>query len=328
MGSPVLFICGKTDLTADLVLLELKNRDVEVVRLNVEDFPLDLRISAGLALDGKSWLVDFLGSINESLSQVKIKSVYYRPHKDPRPSPKIKNPQERKLVIEQSQLVIEWLEDMLNCFWLNSPRAMAKTRSKALQLTIAAKLGFITPDTLITNNPDNIQDFYKRHKGRVVAKLLQATPSATQLPGFIFTRRLTPKDMGLISQVKNSPTLFQEYVPKKYEIRATVVGEKVFTAEIDSQSMSNTVDDWRRYEFGSPPPHKSIKLPVEIEDKLIKMNKRLSIKFGAYDLIYTPRGEYVFLEVNANGQWGWVQELTGLPVSSAVADILINKGEF
>lgn len=327
MGNPVLFICGKTDLTADLVLLELRKRGIKVIRLNVEDFPHSLRISSQLTPNHKSWLVDFSGSINKSLSQVKIKSVYYRPHNNPRPSSKIKNSQERNLVIEQSQLVIEWLEDMFKCFWLNSPRAIAKARSKALQLSIAASIGFQSPDTIITNNPKSARDFYRKHKGNIISKLLQATPATRELPGFIFTRRLTREDMRLINQVKYSPVLFQEYIEKKYEIRATVVGRKVFAAKIDSQAMVNTVNDWRQYEFGKPPPHKSIRLPMEIEDRLIRINERLSIKFGAYDLIYTPRGEYVFLEVNANGQWGWIQELTGLPISSAIADILTSRGE-
>lgn len=322
MGSAVLFICGKTDLTADLVLLELRKRDVEVIRLNVEDFPLNLRISAKLTPNYKSWLVDFSG-----ISLEKIRSVYYRPHREPRSSPKIKNPQERNLIIEQSQLVVKWLEDMFKCFWLNSPRAINKARSKALQLSIAANVGFQTPDTLITNNPKSARDFYRKHSGNIVSKLLQATPTTRELPGFIFTRRLTREDMKLINQVKYSPVLFQEYIEKKYEIRATVVGRKVFAARIDSQAMVNTIDDWRRYEFGNPPPHKPIKLPLEIEDRLITMNEKLSIKFGAYDLIYTHRRKYVFLELNANGQWGWVQELTGLPISSTIADLLIKGGD-
>lgn len=321
MNSAVLFVCGKTDLTADLVLLEIRKRDVEVIRLNVEDFPVTLRISSQLTPNHKSWLVDFSG-----VSLEKIRSVYYRPHKEPRSSPKIKNPRERNLIIEQSQLLVEWLEDMFKCFWLNSPRAINKARSKALQLSIAANIGFQIPDTLITNNPKSARDFYRKHSGNIISKLLQATPATRELPGFIFTKRLTREDMKLINQVKYSPVLFQEYIEKKYEIRATVVGRKVFAAKIDSQAMVNTVNDWRQYEFGKPPPHKSIRLPMEIEDRLIGMNEKLAIKFGAYDLIYTPKGEYVFLEVNANGQWGWIQELTGLPISSAIADILMNKG--
>jgi hypothetical protein len=37
----------------------------------------------------------------------------------------------------------------------------------------------------------------------------------------------------------------------------------------------------------------------------------------------TPEGEWVFLEVNPNGQWAWLQDETGLPIASAIADALV-----
>jgi len=330
MEQPIVFICGKTDLTADLVLIELKKRNIEVVRINVEDFPTKLNFSAGFNLETpKSWFLKFYDSkLRNKFFFKEVRSVYYRPHKEQRASLKIKNVTEKNLIIEQSQLFIEWLEDLISpCFWLNSPRAVDKARSKVLQLTLADSLGFLTPKTLITNDPEEALNFYKKHKGSIIAKLLQATPSTRKLPGFIFTKKLTPREIKLINQVKYSPVLFQKYVPKNYEIRATVVGEQVFAAKIDSQALQKTIDDWRSYEFGNPPPHSPIKLPLEVQKKLIKMNEILGIKFGAYDLIYTPKGGYVFLEVNANGQWGWIQELTKLPISSAIAEILIKGGK-
>lgn len=47
------------------------------------------------------------------------------------------------------------------------------------------------------------------------------------------------------------------------------------------------------------------------------------LEFGAFDLILTPENEYYFLELNANGQWGWIQYMTGLPIKEAIADLLI-----
>ena len=54
--------------------------------------------------------------------------------------------------------------------------------------------------------------------------------------------------------------------------------------------------------------------------------KDLGLCFGAIDMILTPKNEYVFLEVNPNGQWGWIEELTRVPISSAVANLLIKAG--
>jgi len=325
---PILFICSKTDLTADLVLLELKKEGVPVIRINTEDFPTKLAFSIHQNTDKNAWIVDLFNSaIKKRFALDQIRSVYCRPYKEPRPSRLIKNPIERSLIIEQCQLLIEWLEDLLPCFWLNSPRAVAKSRSKVLQLTIAKQLGFLTPDSLITNNPEAALDFYSKHDSNIVAKLLQATPSTRRLKGFIFTTKINSTDLKLFYQIKYSPVLLQQYIEKQYEIRATVVGNQVFAAKIDSQCLETTKDDWRCYKFGSPPPHIPIELPLSVQSKLFKMNEKLGLKFGAYDLIYTPKEDYVFLEVNGNGQWGWIQELTKMPISKAIARLLINCGK-
>jgi len=323
----ILFICGKTDLTADLVLLALKKyKNIKVNRLNVEDFPTKIKLTASSKINQKNWAINFLNSkLNKTVNLEKITSVYYRPHKDPLPSREIKSQLYKNLIKEQSLLFIEWLEDILDCFWLNPPRAINRARSKILQLKTASEFGLSIPDSLITNNPEDALKFYNKHRGNIAVKLLQATPSSRELPGFIFTRKLTEKDIKLINQVAYSPVFFQEYIPKSYEIRATLIGNKVFSAKIESQSLEETKYDWRSYEFKNPPPHTVIELPKTIRNRLIKVNNHLGLSFAAYDLIVKPNGQYVFLELNANGQWGWIEQLTNLPISVNIAKTLIKR---
>jgi len=52
--------------------------------------------------------------------------------------------------------------------------------------------------------------------------------------------------------------------------------------------------------------------------------EKLGLVFGCIDMIVTPRGEFIFLEINPNGQWLWIEELTGLPISEAIANTLAN----
>ncbi len=54
----------------------------------------------------------------------------------------------------------------------------------------------------------------------------------------------------------------------------------------------------------------------------MRLMKALKINFGAIDMILTPEGEYVFLEVNPNGQWGWIEKLTGMPISQVIDDVV------
>ncbi len=71
--------------------------------------------------------------------------------------------------------------------------------------------------------------------------------------------------------------------------------------------------------------HTIFELPAEIRTKLLSLMNRLSLVFGCVDMILTPRGEYVFLEVNPAGQWGWIEQMTGMPITEALVDLLVSE---
>jgi D-alanine-D-alanine ligase-like ATP-grasp enzyme len=50
----------------------------------------------------------------------------------------------------------------------------------------------------------------------------------------------------------------------------------------------------------------------------------MSLAYGAIDLILTPDGRYVFIEINPNGQYQWLEDMTGLPISRRIARLLID----
>lgn len=49
---------------------------------------------------------------------------------------------------------------------------------------------------------------------------------------------------------------------------------------------------------------------------------RMGLTYGAIDMILTPNGRYIFLEINPNGQYLWVESRTGVPISAAIARLL------
>ncbi len=118
--------------------------------------------------------------------------------------------------------------------------------------------------------------------------------------------------------------MFQEYVQKSFEVRVTAVGETIFAAAIHSQMSPRSRVDWRRYDLDHTPyePHS---LPRVIEEKCYKLMAILGLHYGALDFIVQPDGKYVFLEINPVGQWGWIEYLTGLPITEAIADLLIER---
>ncbi len=123
------------------------------------------------------------------------------------------------------------------------------------------------------------------------------------------------------------PCQFQEYVPKEIEIRVTVFGSKALSVEIHSQVTESTRHDWRRYGEHGQAPHYPHRLPSDIGIKCIKLVQRLGLEFGAIDLIVRPDGRYTFLEINPNGQWAWLERLTGLPFVETLAELLLSGGK-
>jgi glutathione synthase/RimK-type ligase-like ATP-grasp enzyme len=123
--------------------------------------------------------------------------------------------------------------------------------------------------------------------------------------------------------VRHAPVLFQEKVQKRLELRVTVVGPHVFAAEIRSQDSYRQQTDWRHHpEYGQSQYYAVHTLPSEVEQQCVQLVKALNLSFGALDLILTPDDRYVFLEVNINGQWAYLETMLGLPISNAIAELL------
>ena len=46
--------------------------------------------------------------------------------------------------------------------------------------------------------------------------------------------------------------------------------------------------------------------------------KTVGLAFAAIDMVETPGGDFVFLEMNPSGQWLWIDDKLGLDISDAV----------
>ncbi|NDL60188.1 MvdC/MvdD family ATP grasp protein [Phytoactinopolyspora mesophila] len=111
----------------------------------------------------------------------------------------------------------------------------------------------------------------------------------------------------------------REWVDKHHEIRLTVVGNAFSAAEIHAGSDAAHVD-WRN-DYASL-TYRVVDVPGAVRRGVVELMRRFGLVFGALDFVVTPAGEWRFLEINPNGQWGWIQTVTGLPISNALADLL------
>jgi len=65
-------------------------------------------------------------------------------------------------------------------------------------------------------------------------------------------------------------------------------------------------------------------LPREIAESCKSLTKSFGLNFSAIDMVFTPNDEYVFLELNPQGRWLWLEKLTGIGVTSSLAKKLYN----
>lgn len=322
----VLIVTNKVDPHVDAVIKLFHKKEIEFVRFNTEDFPQRIALTwktEESAIDGE---ILFPGGHRTRLSQ--IKSCWYRRPFPPAISKELISLQSKEFALEESNTVLKGLWTFLShCFWVNYPVTLRQAESKINNLRIASGIGFFIPRTILTNDPKEATEFFHKCRGNVINKVLGSNQVEYQRDYyFVYTHRVLAEDLKNIKNVAYTPTLFQEYIPKKVEIRTTVVGKRVFSCEIHSQDSEKTQDDWRHYDFENV-KHTVHHLPTSIETMCLKMMEILNLNFATFDLILTPDNHYVFLELNPNGQWLWIEQFTGLPISEAIADLLILKGE-
>jgi len=254
-----------------------------------------------------------------------VTAVWHRRPGLPGAAAEVRGEAQRQWVSDESGHCLAGLWETMDCRWIpGKPRDIAAGQDKVKQLVLAAELGFHVPRTLITNSPEGFLEFYRECGGRMVTKVMWR--GLMCLDGerrIAYTHLVRRRDAARYRAMRYAPVILQEYVPKKLELRITVVGSRVFAAQIDSQASRRTKHDWRHYD-NERATYASHALPAAAEALCARLVRSLGLEFGAIDMVLTPSGEYIFLEINPSGQWGWIEDLTGLPISSAIAELLMH----
>ncbi|MGE5672597.1 MAG: ATP-grasp domain-containing protein [Mycobacterium leprae] len=218
-------------------------------------------------------------------------------------------------------------------FCVNPAPVNTACEEKIWQLELARRTGFRIPDTLMTTNLADARSFFAEHGGEIIyktfsmaaVKLDKGEPGEEKL-GLIYTSRVKPEQLADHGNMAVTPMLFQALVPKQFEVRATYVEGQIFAASIDATASPTGSLDWRHYDQPNT-RYAPIELPPEVAEKLITLHRTLGLHYGATDLIVTPEGEYVYLETNPNGMYLWVEQATGLPITQALAELLLAADE-
>ncbi|MCK5149514.1 hypothetical protein KAJ87_01145 [Candidatus Pacearchaeota archaeon] len=202
---------------------------------------------------------------------------------------------------------------------VNRPQNHFYANNKIDQLKFASGKIKI-PDTIVTNDPSCVEEFYEKHKGNICFKLQKGTVIDEK---FIYTNKVTKEQLKNVDLVSKHPCLFQEYVDKEFEVRVVATDKNITGIAIDSQNSEISKIDFRRYDFDNV-KYEHINLPDNVKGFCSSLLKNYGLHFGALDFIYSKERGYVFLELNPNGQWLWLEETSGYNLTKEVAENLIN----
>jgi MvdC family ATP-grasp ribosomal peptide maturase len=305
--------------TVDLVSQALTRRGARPIRFNTDLFPSSVKLSARAGDERAAQLYTEAG---EQISADEVRAVWARKLWSPRLADDL-DERYRSMCIRESAAALEGFLDALHdARWVNDLQRQRAAENKQRQLRLAARAGLRVPRTLVTNDPAAARQFFAETEGQTVAKLLRPlTVSMDAAQSFVYTSRVRAEDLADAETLRHSPMVFQELIPKARELRVAWVAGEVFAGALDASGTSRGEIDWRR---AAPEECRwqQAEVPAEVSGGLQTLMSDLGLVFGAVDLICTPAGEHVFLEVNPSGEWGMLERDLGLPISEAIAEAL------
>lgn len=321
----IVIVTEELDPHADVVLLTLREMGHEPIRVHTADFPINGAMTFRLGVPTESWRWNgTLQAQGRVIDISSIRSIWWR-----RPGqyvlPEDWDAHERDFAHGEIDKAMRGFWATVDCYWMSFPDHIRLASYKIGQLQRAAELGFDVPRTLITTDPAEVRGFYDACAGSIIYKTLSQPTVKVDRDGplhAIYTTLISETHLASLDSIRFAPCLFQEYIPKRLELRITVIGDDVFAAAIHSQDHDRTQHDWRHYDVDIP--YTKFDLPTEVADRCHRFVRSYGLNFSAMDVILTPDGRYVFIENNPNGQWYFIQAaVPELQMKEALAACLV-----
>lgn len=328
---PILLLTHTKDDCATMVEEKLEEMKVPYLRFNTDTFHNSVKINMELGESG-----NFSGEYIFPDFRIKFEDipvVWNRRVHQPETGANLNfEPEFKEWSQEEAFAALKISFTMLECPIVNPWEANEKIKfNKMLQMKKAQELGFEIPGSLITSDLPEIKKFWKKMKKDIIFKKIQrgffSLQNGERL--LVHTNRIPEEKMTdeNIQRMRFAPIFLQRHIPKKYDIRSIIVGEKVFSVAMHSQEIEEAKTDFRTViPLGKleDMKHEPIDLGEEVNSKLVAFTKSFGLTFSAIDLVLTPDDRIIFLEDNPNGQWAWLEIFTDLNISGAIAKHLAN----
>lgn len=185
--------------------------------------------------------------------------------------------------------------------------ASTADNNKLIHLSMAGKVGLNVPETIVCTSKQELKAFFgKKISGLITKAISEGFTFVDNLKHYaLYTSLITEQDIQAFPEIF-PPTLFQERIEKKWEIRIFFLKNKFYSMAIFSQNDDKTNVDFRRYNRGKQNYRVPFNLPIEIKRKLMHFMRLANLDCGSIDIVYSTDKKYYFLEINPVGQFGMV----------------------
>lgn len=236
-------------------------------------------------------------------------------------------------IYSETNYVLSYLGEFFAHHKTGINKANDNLTNKISNLIKAKQQGLSVPATLITNCSNEVISFLQANK-KVITKAIADSNFKISFTGINITVCQLPVLVDIDTYTgyqqrgayqTSLPSLYQEYIDKKYELRIFYLKGKFYPMAIFSQASEKTKTDFRNYDRERPNRCVPYKLPDAIEQKLDAFMSTIDMNCGSIDMIYTPDGDYVFLEVNPVGQFQWLSKNCNYDIERTIAKHLTGE---
>jgi glutathione synthase/RimK-type ligase-like ATP-grasp enzyme len=244
-------------------------------------------------------------------SQKDYDVVWWRRVRKPYLPKSLTHPDDYTFIARENVLFQEGIAYNLapSAWWVNPKDAALRASSKLLQLKVASAVGMKIPVSLFSNDPLQVRAFLQKtaKQGAIYKPLCSQFWFEAKYIRIAYTAKINLLDLPGDEVLRLTPGIYQEEIKKQYEVRVTCFGDYLIAAKLDSQAHEEGVIDWRAITPGKMKvtPYQ---LPTLLEDQIRRFMRKMGLVTGSIDLIKTMDGNYIFLEVNEQGQFLWIEE--------------------
>ena len=229
--------------TVDRVAQALSKRGAFPFRLDTDQFPLELQLSARLTNLGFAHQITYR---DRSISSEQVKAVWMRRLWKPKMSQKL-DPRFQQASLRESMATLDgFLDSLRKARWVDNLQRIREAENKLQQLRIATEVGLAIPRTLVTNEPIEMRRFFQELEGKMVAKLLTPISYGMEHSSlFLYTSAVQEQDLEEAETLRYCPMVFQEEIPKLRELRVIYVANNLFVGALDASRYALKTMDWR-----------------------------------------------------------------------------------